>query len=77
MFKFNLKHEYYQRNKFGKIRYFVLVFSSRDSAPFLFGNIIHLLINYWFKNLLKIGCFLDEGPVHILYNKLCKNPTLS
>ena len=32
-----------------------------DSSPFLFGMIIHLLINYWRKNLLKIACFFDEG----------------
>ena len=31
-----------------------------DSAPFEFGEIIHPLINYWHKNLLKIAC-LDEG----------------
>ena len=31
------------------------------SAPFLFGKIIHPLVNYWRKNLLKIACLLDEG----------------
>ena len=32
-----------------------------DSAPFLFGTIIHSLVNYWCKNRLKIAWFLDES----------------
>ena len=27
----------------------------------MFGTIIHPLVNYWRKNLLKIACFFDEG----------------
>ena len=33
-----------------------------DSTPFLFGKIIHPLVNYWRKNLLIIACSFDEGP---------------
>ena len=32
-----------------------------DLATFLFGTIIHPLVNCWRKNLLEIACFFDEG----------------
>ena len=54
--------------KIGKGRYFVLTVDliqpvGLDSAPLLFGKIIHHLVNYRRKNLLNIACFLDEGPI--------------
>ena len=33
-----------------------------DSTPFLFGKMIHPLVTYWRKNLIKIACSFDEGP---------------
>ena len=32
-----------------------------ESVPFLFGKIIHPLVKYWHKKLLKITCFFDKG----------------
>ena len=71
MFKFDLKHGYYHMNKLVP-RIFVenwkswifctYSFCQSDliKPRFLFGKIIHPLVNYRCKKLLKIACFLDE-----------------
>ena len=48
----------------GKVRYFVFTVLpfGLNSAPFLFTKIVRPLVKYWRKYLVKIPCFLDDGP---------------
>ena len=44
-----------------KLCIFLVLPFGLNSASFLFTKIVHALIKYWHKHLIKITFFLDEG----------------